>query len=164
MTASSPTTGFAFSSIPGTYSHLRLVVQARANGSSEVDFFSIRLNGDTGANYDRANLEGSGGTASTNPVSGATAWNSQTLVANSATANMPAMLILDLLNYAKTVFYKIGQITTGYLDMPTSTSDYNVLIENVIWRNTAAVTAINVFPFTGPNFVTGSSAQLYGIL
>jgi hypothetical protein len=44
-----------------------------------------------------------------------------------------------------------------------NTTNFSMGANAGLWRNTAALTSINIVSFVGANFVTGSSFYLYGI-
>ena len=69
-------------------------------------------------------------------------------------------LVFDVLDYADTNKYKTGRSLFG--------SDGNgsgwIMLSSGNWRNTAAITTIQLRPSAGGNtFVTNSSFALYGI-
>lgn len=144
-----------FSSIPGTYNHLKILATARGTtGAASVDV-GIRFNGDTGANYrsDRENRFGATGASTSYGQAGQ-------IPAATFTASYADLIDLTVTDYALTTFYKtymslnaIAQSASPYAYYQTS---------NGFWLNTAAVTSITLLP-TAASFLTGSSFTLYGI-
>lgn len=145
-----------FSSIPSTYTHLQLRVLART-ATSASDFIAIRFNGDGGSNYGFHRLFGDGASAGAGSSTPDTviAWN---VADGGDAANVFNACVFDILDYANTNKFKTARFLEGH--------DFNgsgvVELRSGAWRNTAAITSIEVFTF-GPNFATGSSIALYGI-
>jgi hypothetical protein len=149
-------TTVTFSDIPNTYQHLQLRMLTRTSTSAS-DFIAIRFNGDTGSNYGFHNLYGNGSAA------GASATTPDTVIAWNAsdggdTANAFNACIFDILDYSDTNKYKTSRFLEGH-DLNGSGV---IEFRSGLWRNTAAITSIQVFTF-GPNFANGSSIALYGI-
>jgi hypothetical protein len=150
-TASSVT----FSGIPAGYSHLQLR-QLNLNSAASQTIF-IRLNSDTGSNYARHQIFGTG--AST----GASGEASQTagfigIGSGSTSASFVGALITDILDYSNT-----SKNTTVRAIGGTDTNGAGqVKLCSTLWMNTAAVTSITIYPDTG-NFATNSHFALYGI-
>lgn len=154
-TLSSAASTITFSSIPGTYTDLRLVlVGTAALGSSTSERF--RFNSDSGSNYSVTILSGTGSAASS------ARQTSQTFLRGSYNAGwdatQPAFITLDIFNYAG---------STNKTCLTTVSMDFNGsgVVERLVglWRNTAAITAIEIFTNTG-DFKIGTTATLYGIL
>lgn len=149
-----------FSSIPQTYSHLRvhMLVRGDRSGSNE-DNVLVRFNGDTAANYDRQY------TYFTTSAS-ATATVGQTSI---LLGNMPASVstadtsgVHDFLVAGYTVALHKTLISNG-LDSFDNTNAASQLrwASGGKWRSTAAITSITVLAAVG-NFVAGSKFSLYG--
>ena len=123
---------------------------------------SLRFNNDTGTNYE-SNLIN----ATNNGAAGSSATASQTeailgiFAAASATANRAGMAIVDIPEYAGG-FHKImssmNQVIHG-----AGAADYSTQIRGIQWRNTAAITEIDIILSAGA-WAAGSTARLYGIL
>lgn len=163
----SPATDFTFSSIPGSYNHLRLVVVARSSESQPAESFAVQFNGDTGANYDAMALWGSnatGGGSHTSGASSLTSIGSLDLPGATATANVPGRLTLEIPCYSQSVFSKTGSWEAGFNDPLTLAAHTGVNRQEILWRSTDPITSIKVFPVFGPDFIAGSSAYLYGII
>jgi hypothetical protein len=157
-----------FSSIAGTYKHLRIIFQARGTSAAGVVAFRAQFNADTAANYDTIFLvaSGSGANTTATPGGGRTdgaAPTTSLYVAQLPDSTSPAGSAGagDLLipNYAGTVFHK----QTRSVDYGrTGTSAQSVGDYGGTWRSTAAITAIRLFPLSG-NLLAGSRASLYGL-
>lgn len=144
-----------FSDIPSSYTHLQ-IRQTNLNSAANQTIF-IRFNSDTGSNYARHQV---GGTGASTFASGEA---SQTagfigIGAGSTSASFVGVLITDVLDYANTSKYTTVRAIGG--------TDYNgagqVKLCSTLWMNTAAVTSITVFPDSG-SFSQYSHFALYGI-
>lgn len=150
---------FTFSAIPGTYKALHLNLHARSDGSAMITTVQIRFNGSTAAEYDYMLVEA----ASTAGV-GITRANAVAFgilgsgVDNSAPAGSAAIASADIPNYASTVFHKQAVSHAG-ARYNTSANVNDTVLTN--WRQTAAITQIDVFPDAG-SFIAGSRATLWG--
>jgi hypothetical protein len=142
-----------FSSIPSTYTHLQIRLSGNA-GSSDTFY---RLNGDTGSNYIRHYLYGSGTSAAAG-ASLAQSSGSLGYIAVTADTNIFGAAVFDLLDYANTNKYKTTRSLTGY----DNNGGGLIVLYSGLWLNTAAVTSITVLPNTG-NFNQYTSVALYGI-
>ena len=145
-------TSLTFSSIPSTYKHL----QIRAIGRNSSGY--IRFNADTGANYARRWLRGTGaavtavGGASQNEMYGFE------FTDNGDTANVYGVGIMDIHDYASTTKNKTLKSFTGK-DLNGSGSVY---LYSGVWLSTSAITSITIYsPAAAPT--TASTFALYGI-
>jgi hypothetical protein len=140
-----------FNSIPATYTHLQ--IRGISKMSSGASLYG-QLNSDTGSNYARHYINGSGSGAASggnssfsNMFFGSTANATSTFGAN----------IIDILDYTNTNKYK----TTRSLSGNDANGSGFVQFMSGLWMNTAAVTTITI---TGDsNFDQYSSFALYGI-
>jgi hypothetical protein len=153
-TLGSAAASITFSSIVGTYTDLRVVLTVN---TTSVDARIVRctFNGDTGANYSATRLQGNG-TAAASSASTGQANIPLTLNATTSTT-IPTLYTFDVFSYAGSTNKTI--LAEGNADKNGSgTVDRTV----GLWRNTAAITSINITPSSG-NFNTGTTATLYGI-
>lgn len=160
----SDTANFDFTSIPGTYKHLKIIITGRStNGGSDTDFVTLRFNNDSGANYYgqwNQMFQGQTTTSLAEDVA-ATSW-AHCLLVPGATSTTGAVGTGELLiaDYASTTFHK--SISMQGMDIKAeSTTNIRMQQGGAIWASTAAVTRITLAP-TG-NFKTGTRASLYGI-
>ena len=153
-TLGSAASSITFSSIPATYTDLRLVFTATSDSASR--FARLRFNSDTGANYSMTEVYGTGSAAGSARSSG------DTFIFGSnygllSTSN-PAMMTWDIFSYAG---------STNKTTLAEFNGDYNGSgnVERFVhlWRSTSAITSIELSINAG-NFASGSSATLYGIL
>jgi hypothetical protein len=139
-----------FSSIPSTYTDLRVVCVATGSGN-----FGARLNGDTGANYSRTDLIGSG-----TAISSFKPGSQQTYIvvdnALSGLGSTPYLFTLDIFSYAG---------STNKSTLITANEDNNgsgyVSYQVSLWNSTSAINSVTVL---GSSFLSaGTIATLYGI-
>jgi hypothetical protein len=151
-TLGSAAADITFSSIPATYTDLRLVIVATCTIS---DNMRMQLNGDTASNYSRTALEGDGSTAASNRTTNISILGLST-VALSTT--IPTLVTADFFSYAG---------STNKTVLVTNSQDYNGSGEVGrivgLWRSTSAITSIKFYMGSG-NLATGTTATLYGIL
>lgn len=146
-----------FTSIPGTYQHLQIRMISR--NSSTGSRVNVRLNSDSGSNYNGHYLFGDGASASAGVSGGGGTTNELVLMPTStSTASVFGGAILDLLDYGSTTKNKTWRSFTG--------QDFNgsgaVAIYSGLYRSTSAITTIALLP-SGSNFAQHSTAALYGI-
>ena len=152
-TLSTATASITFSSIPQTYTHLQ--IRFFGNAGSNDTFF--RLNGDTGSNYVRHYLYGSGSSAAAGASLSQTS-GSLGYIAVTADTNIFGTAVFDLLDYTNTNKNKTTRSLSGY----DNNGGGLIVLYSGLWLNTAAVTSITVLPNTG-NFNQYTQAALYGI-
>lgn len=141
-----------FSSIPSTYTDLILIVNGATASSTGNP--CLRFNGDTGTNYSRTNLGGSGSSAYTDRETSA---NRILLIGGVYFSNtLNTNLIVHIQNYSNTTTYKS---TLCRANKATDAVDANV----GMWRNTAAINSLTFFTASGFNISSDSTFTLYGI-
>ena len=150
-TLGSAASTITFSSIPATYTDLRLILNYIQSGSFDA---RMQFNGDTATNYSSTRMSGDGTTAaSSRQTSVNYILGSHTIQDGSAIKLMTA----DIFSYAG---------STNKTALITSTEDRNgagATMQLVgLWRSTSAITSINLLTSTN-NFATGTIATLYGI-
>jgi len=149
-TLGSAAANITFSSIPATYTDLRVVLTNPAGVATY--YLQMRLNSDTGTNYSRTQLYGEG----TGAISGRGTNNNFALLGY-LTTTQPTFQTIDIFSYAD---------STNKTWLVTSNQDANGSGEVWrivgLWRNTAAITSIQISRQTG-NLDTGTTATLYGI-
>jgi len=151
-TLGSAAASVTFSSISGAYTDLVLIMNAGSSTTNaDVD---INVNGDTGANYSRTILYGTGSTAGSTRYTGASNF-SLTYYGNPSTT-FSWIGIVNFMNYSNTTTYKT------FLSKADNADTYGVNNEVGLWRNTAAITSIVIANRTY-NFSSGSTFTLYGI-
>ena len=163
QTLSSAVASITFSSIPATYTDLVLV--SNVQGQSAGCNIQIWFNGDgSGTNYSSTVLYGSSSAiASVRNTNGAKINFGTNGGQPYANANQFAINIHNVQNYSNSTTYKSVLGTTrfptgGY----TGTGEFDVAVG--IWRNTNAITSLDVGVDNGKTMQIGSTFTLYGIL
>ncbi len=146
-----------FSSIPSTYTDLRIVMTYTTSISGEDA--RVRFNSDTGTNYSITRLRGTGSAANSSRL---TSQSSLILCDNvdiGSSTTIPQLLTIDIFSYAG---------STNKTLLSENSSDYNgsgTLTRTVgLWRSTSAITTVAIGTLTAATFNTGTTATLYGIL
>jgi len=147
QTLGSAASSVTFSSIPSTYTDLVLVVNSARTTSN--DAVSLEFNGDTGSNYSRLLMYGTGSSAATFRESNAT------LIEIGVQDTSNCTNIFNVMNYANTSSNKSVVARANATGVRVSAGIG-------VWRNTAAITSIK-FATGGSTFIAGSTFTLYGI-
>jgi len=166
-TVASANSSIDFSSISGSYTDLSLQwtgVYHSATGSN----FGLRLNSDSGSNYNETYtyLEGS------SPVGVSISGANQTAMgqvafgnnSSSTTANQTVMGVLNVYNYASTT--KVKKYDMTYFWYSANNSRYNSFTVSGYWNSTSAVTALNIYRAAGTatmSNLSNTSIRLYGV-
>lgn len=144
-----------FSSIPATYTDLKVVFTGTVTEVGETLYY--RFNSDSGSNYSVTQVYGSG----TNPVGTrrlTSATQLSTTYAYSLDGTNPQMITFDVFSYAG---------STNKTTIGSHSGDNNgaggVDFTVGLWRNTSAITSIFLF-CSYLTFKAGTTATLYGIL
>lgn len=150
ITLGTETTTVIFSSIPSTYTDLVLV----SVGFCGADYYSLRMNSDSGANYSRTLLYTSGSSAvSTRGTNTTEVYGSF----GTSSTNI-GMSIHHINNYSNTTTNK-----TILRRSHAAALNASPQIEAGLWRNAAAINTLTLIAGSG-NFSVGSKFDLYGIL
>ena len=150
-TTASSTSGVTFSSIPNTYTDLRLsiIVNAGTVGKN----IALRLNGDTNTLYSHTELLGTGSAASSSRT---TNFSFIYFNYNGGTPNFPSFYTADIFSYAGSTN------KTVLLEANEDNNSSGAVIRNVgLYRSTSAITSVTVLPTSGT--VSSITATLYGI-
>jgi len=156
-TLSSTATSVTFSSIPGTYKDLVIVMSV---GKGLAYSTSIQFNSVTTSTYSRTRLSGDGSTATSARITTADGYQYMALSSyGNGTTLGTESVIVNIMNYSNTTTYKtVLSRTNG-----PSGLDANV----GLWQSTAAITSIKIVPdidgTTRTSFLIGSTFTLYGI-
>lgn len=153
QTLGSAATSITFSTIPATYTDLRVVFVD--NGLSVADRPVMQFNGDTGTNYSATRITGTGSAVSSTRN---TSDNQIRFQNSNLEATYPSLLTVDIFSYA-------GSTNKTVLGMQSDDGNGtgNIYVAVGLWRNTAAITSIVIKTISGNNFLTGTTATLYGI-
>jgi hypothetical protein len=142
-----------FSSIPSTYTDLRLAFVLKNTSASNP---IVRLNSDSGTNYSRTILRGNGSTAS----SGRGTNTNETILGynfSGASAQF-TFYTLDFFSYA-------GSTNKTFLITASEDENGTGFVTNIVslYRSTSAISTITLSNFSAINFDVGTTATLYGI-
>lgn len=157
-TLGSATTNITFSSIPQTYTDLRIVLVANDGDAGNGGALSVTLNSVTTTTYSATNITSAGASPASSAFTNFPYLHAGNL--NGATGTW-SFFEMDFLNYRgatnKTVLFKDSADRNG-----AGVAMYTV----ALWRNTAAITSITMQSNNAPTrqLVAGTTATLYGIL
>jgi hypothetical protein len=158
-TLASAAASFDFTSIPSTYTDIKILVSGRTNSTNSNDYGIVQFNGDTSSsNYSYKQLYGDGTNAASSggAVTGMLAFRFD---GGTATASTFGNGELYIPNYAGSS-QKSGS-SDGVSENNATTAITSFFAS--LWTGTAAINSIKITPSSG-SFVTYSTASLYGIL
>lgn len=154
QTLGTATADVYFNSIPQTYTDLVLVISGNSASYFNTAF---RLNSDSGSNYSWTELYSTGSSVVSGRISSNTFGRFDNYGGMDTTGRN--IIVANFMNYSNSTTYKtvIDRANNAGGTYPGAQINMN------LWRNTAAITAINVLSSTGANFSIGSTFTLYGI-
>jgi hypothetical protein len=169
VTVGTAVSSITFAGIPNTYKHLQIRAIARNSSTVSADSndLSWRCNSDTGSNYARHRLFGTGSTTGSSAATSVNYASSELgiIPSNVYSAGVYGVVILDILDYANTSKYKTFRLLGG-VDGNTGSTNSRLVLNSNLWMSTAAITNLNFFigtPTSGDNFMQYSQISLYGI-
>lgn len=143
VTLAASTSTVTFSNIPGSYSDLRIVINATANSGYNVP---VAFNGDTTAsNYPSVYAGGDGSATSSGTLNN--------YIAGVYTGNL-SLTTIDIMDYSATNKHK-----TWLSRLSVSTNASSMIVGR--WANTTPITSV-AFAIPG-TWSTGSTFNLYGV-
>lgn len=145
-----------FSSIPSTYTDLRLVLVGRNERASTSTNVAMRFNSDTGTNYSHTFIDGNGTTASSGRGTSATNISLYFTPGTTVASGIFSLITVDIFSYAGST-YKTT-LGTNSFDLNGSGNVRDIV---GLWRSTSAITQIDLTVTN--NFSIGTTATLYGI-
>ena len=152
QTLASAAAGITFSSIPATYTDLRIVCTLTVASATSI---GLQANGDTATNYSLTYLSGTGTSAISSRQTSQPRWKFNLPL--DASTTVPEMITADIFNYAGSTYKTM---------LGTESADTNGAGRTTqtvqLWQSTSAITSLYLFP-SGANFNTGTTATLYGI-
>ena len=146
-------TSYTFSSIPATYTDLRLVFVG--SGAAVNVYLGFRFNSDASAIYSLTYLSANGATASSGRI---TSNSSGYMFAADNIDTTISMAILDVFNYAGSTYktslatYSGDRNGSGYVERNVN-----------LYSSATAINSITIRTDTLNNFAVGSTFTLYGI-
>jgi hypothetical protein len=164
-TLGSNTASYTFSSIPGTYTDLVIVMNystANSGGSAANVSGQLRINSDGGGNYSQTLIYGHGATNATGRESTQTVYWIADYGYLASTSGVRGTTVLNFMNYANADTYKTFLENSGNVD-DTQSSGMGTTKSVGVWRSSSAITSITLM-LNGTNmYRTGSTFSLYGI-
>lgn len=146
--------------IGSTFKHLRIIAYVRTAEAAVLSAVGFRFNADNGANYDTQRLSGRNAAASA--VTSLAQTEVQTAAPGaSQSASTFGTLSLDIPAYADTTGHKSVVSIAGSADAVAA--DGNAETRGHRWRNTAAITRVEMFVIGGSNLAAGSRLSVYGL-
>jgi len=152
ITLSANTPSVTFSSIPQTYTDLVLVLSLVS--SSTASYTNLRINSDSGSNYSRTYLLGTGSSAISGRDSNVTQIAGLDTTATGSTFGGPH--ILNFQNYSNTTTNKT------YI-WRENIAGSQIVLGAGLYRSTSAITSITLAS-NANSYGVGSTFNLYGIL
>ena len=147
-----PVTSVTFTSIPATFTHLQIRMTTKDNTGLASQ--SIRINGDSGANYAYHRLYGTGATANASDVA------SNTFAITGISDTQFGSGIMDFLDYKNTNKYKTIRSLSGF----DNNGSGWVGLWSGLWMNTDAITDIQIMTgLLSQSWTADSKFALYGI-
>jgi hypothetical protein len=151
-TLGSASSTITFSSIPNTYTDLKLILVPRVQATNAN--IVVTLNGST-TTYSQNNIYTTGSSRTADRLTGNfDGW--YITQANLGSTTIPTLYIVDIFSYTDSTFK--GSLFTSSQDQNGSGA---VLRGAGLWRNTSAVTSVGLLQSS--NFSAGTTATLYGI-
>lgn len=151
-TLGSAASSITFSSIPGTYTDLRIVLVGTV---TDIVDLIMQYNSDTATNYSYTRLQGNGTAAATDTTSNNA--NIRISFGNPSTS-IPFLITNDIFSYAGSTY------KTSLTTFSGDTNGAGSVGRTVgLWRSTSAVTSV-VMTASGSTWKSGTTATLYGIL
>ena len=159
IASATPTSGYSvnFTGIASTYASLQLRIHFI---SSDANFNNITLqfNSDTGSNYARHQLVGSGSAV----AAAGTANDTQCVLTSNPNSSpgttTPRVAIVDIHDYASTTKYKTVRAFSGFDSNSTNSA---LGLYSSLWMSTSAISSITVGFFQ--QLAAGTTISLYGI-
>jgi len=150
-----------FSSIPGTYTDLQLILSIRTDTATSQEDIGYRFNGDTGNNYSFIYLYGQ------NSSSGSLSYATQPKMyaglydSDGNTANTFGSGQIYIPNYAGSSYKSSSAEAVAEQN---GTTGWTVMMLANLWSSTSAITSISIFSITANKKLNQySTATLYGI-
>jgi hypothetical protein len=158
-TLSSSAANITFTGISQSYTDLIVIVSARSTYSgAEVAGFIRVGNGsiDTGSNYSRTRLLGTGSAASSARGTNQTTIAWDTIPAATSASGTFCTTIISIQNYSNTT-------TNKTLLIRSNEANYYVEETVAMWRSTSAINQVQIYGDGAADLAIGSVVTLYGI-
>jgi hypothetical protein len=157
----STSSSVTFSSIPQTYTDLKLVCSTRQDGNADGNQLSITFNGSS-SGYSRRLIFGYGSSYSTAGATSEAFARIAFAESSTYTSNTFNNFEIYIPNYTS-ANYK--SFSSDAVSEGNTTTIYAQALYAGLWSNTAAITSLTISDdgSTGTNFASGSTFYLYGI-
>lgn len=153
---------FDFQSILADFAHLRLVLSGRGDNATANIGVQIRMNNDSGANYDYQVFRAAGTTLTGTEFFAQTSIQVANIPGSTATANFFGVCTIEIPGYTGATGFK-PIVATNYQQQGSSAGQTITQVLGGSWRSAGvAINRLTVFPAAG-NFIAGSRATLYGL-
>jgi hypothetical protein len=154
---------FDFTSIPATYTHLKLLMTLRSDRNADGDSVIMKINNDAGNNYVWViqYINSAGSPANVKQVTLGAPPTIYYCVAGTGTANYISNNEVTLFDYAQTSIFHSWQ-SRGY-EMDKSAGTPYIYDGGGQWGSTSAINQITLTPLTGTNWKQYSRVTLYGL-
>jgi hypothetical protein len=121
-----------------------------ANTVANSDYIAVKINADTGSNYNSVTMSGNG--SSTN----SSTYNNSSIGWLTVQGGFEGNLQVNFFDYSATNKFK------NWISRNNSPT---VGVESIggQWNNTAAITSLNLYSVNGWSFTAGSTFALYGV-
>ena len=157
LTSSQSSVSFTGLSSYTDYKHLQLRVVARVTESTSIRQQIMRFNGDSGANYSQHILLGDGSSVASGSGTDRTSGLAFYIDGGASPTGAFGAGVIDILDAYSTTKYKTTRSLGGQTGSPILNLGSNS------WRNTAALTSIEIFTESSNTYAAGSRFSLYGI-
>ena len=147
-----------FSSIPQTFKHLQIRINARDVSGFSDCILQMRFNSDTGGNYGYHWLYGNGASVSAYQFTANSVLSAGYLGGGGAAANIFGSAVIDIFDYSNTNKYKTTRSLVG---IDRNGSGWMGLFSGY-WASTSGISTILLQSDNG-SFGANSSFALYGI-
>ena len=156
-----PAANIDFSAIPDTFTHLKLLIEARGTAAAVEISTRIIFNGDSGVNYDYEYFKVSALSPGSLEYFGESNIIIGMIAAANAAAGLSGSIETSFPNYKGISFNKTLLSGSSH---KTGTTTGKVILTRIagFWRDSSAINQITIFPGTN-NFAAGSIASLYGM-
>lgn len=145
-----------FAGIPNTYKHLQLRMLARNTSTSNG--YNARFNSDSGSNYARHYLIGTGSSAVAAAVTSTTSAILNDAAISTSGTNVFGASVCDILDYGSTTKNKTIKTLGGF----DNNGNGSVGFLSGLYMSTSAISSILIFPDAG-NFAEYSQFTLFGV-
>lgn len=157
---STNTSSVTFTSIPGTYTHLQLrFISRSSSGGTGQDGIRMRFNSDSSSAYSWHYLGGDSNIGYGGAGVNQTYTYPGVSVNNGFGGSRFGTTICDILDYTNTNKYKTMRSLSG----GDNNGNGEIYVFSSNWRNTNAITQIELALISGASFMTNSAFALYGI-